>query len=110
LLITNRIFSRDGRLISVQRGDIVTPRSQEVFMVRPRLQKPLLAPSPKRKRLESREGTVITSLALPRRLHQRAMMASVRLTWTFAEVVRAALTEWLVPRAGDSSVGRGGRR
>jgi hypothetical protein len=52
-------------------------------------------PSPKRKRLGSRDGTVITSLALPRPLHREAMVAAVRLNWTFAEVMRAALDEWL---------------
>jgi len=51
--------------------------------------------SPKRKRLDSREGAVTTSMALPRALHQEAMMAAVRLNWTLAEVVRAALAEWL---------------
>ncbi len=51
--------------------------------------------SPKRKRLESREGAVITSLALPRPLHQAAMLAAVRLNWTLATVMRAALEEWL---------------
>ncbi len=49
----------------------------------------------KRKRLDSREGTVTTSLALPRALHQEAMIAAVRLNWTLAEVARAALAEWL---------------
>jgi hypothetical protein len=55
----------------------------------------LLVRSSKRKRLESREGTVTTSMALPRALHQEALMMSVRLNWTLAEIIRAALEEWL---------------
>ncbi len=56
---------------------------------------PSLLPSAKRRRLGSREGTVTTSLAIPRPVHQQAMVAGVRLNWTFAEVVREALMEWL---------------
>ncbi len=51
--------------------------------------------SAKRKRLESRKGTVTTSMALPRPLHQETMIAALRLNWTLAEVIRAALEEWL---------------
>lgn len=66
-------------------------------------------PSPKRKRLGSREGTVTTSMALPRALHQEAMMAAVGLNWTFAEVVRAALDEWLARHRPGLASRKGGR-
>lgn len=51
--------------------------------------------APKRRRLASREDAVTTSVILPRPLHARAMIASVNLNWTFSEVVRQALGEWL---------------
>ena len=64
--------------------------------------------SPKRKRLESRDkvAAVMTSLAIPLDLHQRVAMAALRLNWSFAEIARAALTEWLARHAPD----RGTRR
>lgn len=51
--------------------------------------------SQKRKRLESRIGSLTTSVALPRVLHQQTMMAALQLNWTLAEIIRAALEEWL---------------
>ena len=73
-----------------------------------RTRRPL--PSPKRKRLESREDTVITSMALPKGLHRQARMAALDLNWTFAEVVRAALDEWLVRHKSELAGVIGGRR
>ena len=73
-----------------------------------RARRPL--PSPKRKRLESREDTVITSMALPRGLHRRARLAALDLNWTLAEVVREALGEWLGRNKSELAGGRGGRR
>lgn len=67
-------------------------------------------PSPKRKRLESREDTVITSMALPRGLHRTARMAALNLNWTLAQVVREALDEWLVRHRSELAGGIGGRR
>lgn len=49
----------------------------------------------KRRRLASREDTVVTSLIIPRPLHKRAMISALGLNWAFAEVVRTALAEWL---------------
>lgn len=74
-------------------------------MPRPKAQPGSPAPSQKRRRLSSREGAVTTSLALPRTLHKDALMAAIRLNWTFAEVVREALAEWLKRHDG-----KGGRR
>lgn len=51
---------------------------------------------------------VITSVGLPRSLHEQAKMAATRLNWVFAEVVRAALTEWLA-RHADVLRDQGGR-
>jgi hypothetical protein len=60
-------------------------------MTRPR--RPL--PSPKRKRLDSREDTVITSLALPRGLHRQARMAALNLNWTLARsCARRSMSGW----------------
>ena len=56
-----------------------------------------LARSPKRRRLDSRAvaDAVGTSLSLPRTLHERARIAAIRLNWSYAEVIRRALGEWL---------------
>lgn len=51
--------------------------------------------SERRKRLDTREDAVMTSLALPRELHRDVAMAALELNWSFAEVTRAALQEWL---------------
>jgi hypothetical protein len=67
-------------------------------------------PSTKRKRLDSREDTVITSMALPRGVHRQARMAALDLNWTLAEVVREALAEWLARHETEMSTGPGGRR
>ncbi|MFQ5803604.1 MAG: hypothetical protein ACE5JQ_11975 [Candidatus Methylomirabilales bacterium] len=68
---------------------------------------PRISPSSKRRRLATRKGAVTTSMALPRELHQRAMVAAVRLNWTLAELVRAAIAEWLGRHEkGTSSKGR----
>lgn len=61
-----------------------------------RLTPTVLTPSIKRQRLPTRKGTVVTSFALPRPLHQRLMIASVRLNWTLAQVLRDAAERWLV--------------
>src|SRR5713101_9656456 len=81
-------------------------RSEEDAMTRPRR----LLPSPKRKRLDSREDTVVTSMALPRRLHRQARIAALDLNWTLAEVVREALDEWLGRHRSELAASRGGRQ
>ena len=48
-----------------------------------------------RKRLDTREGTVMTSFSLPHDLHRAVATAALSLNWSFAEVTRAALQEWL---------------
>jgi hypothetical protein len=60
-----------------------------------------------RKRLESREGTVTTTVSLPGDLHHRLAMAALTLRWTLAEVLRVAAVEWL---ARHERKGKGGRR
>ena len=60
-----------------------------------------LLPSPKHRRLESREGTLTTSMVLPRTLHREALIAGARLNWPLAEVVRVALAEWLERNKAD---------
>ncbi len=52
-------------------------------------------PSRTRRRLESREDTIMTSIALPRALHRETTLAALTLNWSFAEVMRTALQEWL---------------
>jgi len=59
----------------------------------------------KRRRLPSRAAAdaAVTSLTLPRSLHERARVAALRLNWSFAELARTALSDWLAthePRAG----------
>lgn len=53
--------------------------------------------APKRRRLASREDVdaITTSVILPRHLHRSAMSAAESLNWTFSEVVRRALGDWL---------------
>jgi len=46
---------------------------------------------------------VVTSLTLTRSLHERARVAAIRLNWSYAELMRQALREWLTrhePKAG----------
>jgi hypothetical protein len=46
-------------------------------------------------RLATRDNTVSTSLLLPRPLHEQAQMAALRLNWSFAELIRVALVDFL---------------
>ncbi len=59
----------------------------------------------KRSRLSSAAAAdaVVTSLTLTRSLHERARVAAIRLNWSYAELMRQALREWLTrhePKAG----------
>ncbi len=49
----------------------------------------------KKKRAESREGMVITSVALDQKLHRRLAIAAVEDNAAITEVVRQAVREWL---------------
>jgi hypothetical protein len=51
--------------------------------------------SAKRLRLPRAADATVTSLTLPRALHERAMIAALRLNWSFAELARVALGAWL---------------
>jgi hypothetical protein len=57
----------------------------------------------KRKRLISRKTTqtVVTSMVLPRALHERVTMAAYRLNWSMAQLVRDAVEEWLTRHVKD---------
>ena len=59
-------------------------------------------PSPKRRRLASRENTRTTSVILPTSDHERAMRIAYRLRWTFGQLVRDALREWLDRHESDA--------
>ncbi len=66
----------------------------------PHVKKPptqTVTPSPRRLRLASRADVdaVITSFPLPRALHNQARHVALSLNWSFAELARAALVEWL---------------
>ncbi len=56
-----------------------------------------VARAQKRRRLPSRAAAdaAVTSLTLPRSLHERARVAALRLNWSFAELARTALSDWL---------------
>jgi hypothetical protein len=51
--------------------------------------------SPKRRRMPHGTDAMVTSMTLPRLLHERAAIAALRLNWSLAELARAALAEWL---------------
>jgi hypothetical protein len=57
----------------------------------------------KRKRLISRKttDTIVTSMVLPRSLHERATISAYRLNWSMAQLVRDAVEEWLTRHAKD---------
>jgi hypothetical protein len=63
----------------------------------------------KRKRLISRKttDTVVTSMVLPRTLHERATITAYHLNWSMAQLVRDAVEEWLDRHAAESR--KGGR-
>ena len=63
--------------------------------------------SPKRRRLHIPPAdAMVTSLTLPRALHERAMIAALRLNWSFAELARVALGAWLDAHEPKASPGR----
>ena len=49
----------------------------------------------RKKRAESREGMVVTTIALDEDLHQRLAIAAVEERAAITELVRVAVTEWL---------------
>ncbi len=53
----------------------------------------------KKKRAESREGMVVTSVAFDQKLHRRLAIAAVEDNAAITEVVRQAVREWLDRRA-----------
>ena len=61
----------------------------------------------KRKQAKSREGMVITTVALPVEIHRRLLMAAVEVNAAATEVMRQAVSEWL---AQHSRRKRGGSR
>lgn len=66
-------------------------------------QTPKLQRAPKRNRLKSRRDAdaVVTSMVLPRALHQRAAHAALDLNWSMAALIRAALTEWFARHGAE---------
>jgi hypothetical protein len=62
--------------------------------------------SRQRRRLETRAGTVTTTVSLPEPLHAQLAQAALDQRWTLAEVLRVAATEWLAKQRPQ----RGGRR
>ncbi len=49
----------------------------------------------KKKRAESREGMVVTSVAFDQKLHRRLAIAAVEDNAALTELVRQAVREWL---------------
>jgi Arc/MetJ-type ribon-helix-helix transcriptional regulator len=58
-----------------------------------------------KRRAESREGMVITTVALPPVLHRRLVLAALEENAASAELIREAVEEWL-----DRRKRRGGRK
>ena len=59
-----------------------------------------------KKRAESREGMVVTSVALDQELHRRLAMAAVEENAALTELVREAIREWLERRDRERRRGR----
>ncbi len=53
----------------------------------------------KRKQAQSREGMVVTTVALPAEMHRRLLIAAVEKNAAATEVVREALEAWLARHA-----------
>jgi hypothetical protein len=51
-----------------------------------------------KRRAESREGMIVTTLALPPDLHKRLAVAALEEGAASAELIREAITEWLARR------------
>ncbi len=64
--------------------------------------------SPKKKRAESREGMVVTTIALDSELHQDLAIAAIQERAALTELVRVAVREWLERRKRKTST-RGGK-
>ena len=58
---------------------------------------------PKRKRAPSREGMVVTTIALPKRMHDQLRRLALSESTVFTQLVREALREWLERRKGGQS-------
>jgi hypothetical protein len=54
--------------------------------------------SRQRRRLDTREGTITTTVSLPESLHVQLARAALDRRWTLAEVLRVAAREWLARR------------
>jgi nitrate/nitrite-specific signal transduction histidine kinase len=61
----------------------------------------------KKRRAESREGMVITTVALPRDLHRRLAIAALEERAAIAELIRDSVTQYLAER---DRKGRKGKR
>ena len=61
-----------------------------------------------KKRASSREGMVVTSVALEKDLHQRLAIAAIEESAAITEIVRQAVSEWLDRREPRRSR-KGGR-
>lgn len=61
-----------------------------------------------KKRAETREGMVVTNVALPKELHRRLAIAAVEDEAAITELVRQAVTDWLDRR--DKARSRKGAR
>jgi predicted DNA-binding protein len=51
-----------------------------------------------KRRAESREGMIVTTLALPPELHKRLAVAAIEDGAASAELIREAIAEWLARR------------
>ncbi len=71
------------------------------------MRKTKVVPSAKRRRLPERGDARVTSVTLPKSLHRQLMETSLTLRWTAAEIIRAALHEWLT--AHQRELGRANR-
>ena len=57
----------------------------------------------KRQRAESREGMIVTTIALPEDVHRALAIAAIEERTVMTELVRQAVQEWLKRREGKKA-------
>jgi hypothetical protein len=62
-----------------------------------------------KRKAQSREDHVLTTVSLPRQLHRRLAFAAIEDGWAIAEIIRTAVADWL-DRRERKAKGKGGAK